>query len=147
PAALPHLRTLRRRAAPAERARAAVARNLRPPRIEDIRLVGAWARPAVSVLRRSHECPARSAARAHAERARSPLNGAPGLPTSVTKQGCQIHLSSSTATLRSMVERITVPQGCLPYRHRGFGCRNFIKSRSAIRVRPLSAPSTSPLHL
>ena len=70
------------------------------------------------------------------------MNGAHGLPTSVTKQRCQIHLSSSTATLRSMVERITVPQGCLPYRHRGSGCRNFIKSRSAIRVRPLSAPET-----
>src|SRR5262249_30587588 len=67
PPALRHLRPPRRRAAPAERARAAVARSLRPPGIEDIRLVGAWARPAVSALRRSHECPARSAARAHAE--------------------------------------------------------------------------------
>jgi Family of unknown function (DUF6151) len=67
PAALPHLRRLRRRAAPAERARAAVARSLRPPGIEDIRLVGARPRPAVSALRRSHECPARRAARAHAE--------------------------------------------------------------------------------
>src|SRR5262249_61292167 len=62
PAPLPHRRPLPRRAAPAERARAAVARSLRPPGIEDIRLVGAWARPAVSALRRSHECPARSAA-------------------------------------------------------------------------------------
>src|SRR5262249_25768819 len=34
------------------------------------------------------------------------------------------------------------PFRSLPYRHRGSGCRNFIKSRSAIRVRPLSAPET-----
>ena len=35
--------------------------------IEDIQLVGARARSAVAALRRSHECPARRAARAHAE--------------------------------------------------------------------------------
>src|SRR5262249_61085047 len=67
PAALSHLRTLRRRAAPAERARAAVPRSLRPPRIEDIRLVGSRPRPAVSALRRLHEWPPRRAARAHAK--------------------------------------------------------------------------------
>src|SRR5262249_29622500 len=49
-AALPHLRTLGRRAAPAERAGTAVARSLRPPRVKDPRLVGARARPAVAAL-------------------------------------------------------------------------------------------------
>ena len=50
-AALPHLRKFRRRAAPAERARSAVARGFRPPRVKDARLVGARPRPADAVLR------------------------------------------------------------------------------------------------
>jgi Family of unknown function (DUF6151) len=52
PAPLPNLRTLRRRATPADGARAAVVRAIRPPRIEDVRLVDARARSADSVLRR-----------------------------------------------------------------------------------------------
>src|SRR5262249_21328949 len=52
PAPLPNLRTLRRRAAPADADRAAVIRGLRPPRIEDVRLVDARPRSADSVLRR-----------------------------------------------------------------------------------------------
>src|SRR5262249_41368209 len=85
PAALPHLRTLRLQAAPAQGARATVAWGLRPPRIEDIRLVGARARPAVASLRRTHERPARRAARGPSERARRALKGAArGLPTSVS---------------------------------------------------------------
>src|SRR5262249_3442991 len=43
PPPLPLLQAFRRRAPPAERARAAVARSIHPPRIEDIRLVGARA--------------------------------------------------------------------------------------------------------
>ena len=64
---LPHLRAFRRRAPPAERARAAIARSIRPPHIEDIQLVGARARSAVSALRRSYRCPARRSVCAHAE--------------------------------------------------------------------------------
>jgi hypothetical protein len=52
PAPLPNLRTLRRRATPADGARAAVVRALRPPRIEDVRLVDARPCSADSVLRR-----------------------------------------------------------------------------------------------
>ena len=55
---------LRRRAALADAARAAVIRDLRPARIEDVRLVDARARSADSALRRSHECSALRAARA-----------------------------------------------------------------------------------
>jgi hypothetical protein len=72
-AALPHLRTLRRRASPAQRARSAVARDFRPPCVKAARLVGAWPRSADAVLRRSDEGSARRAARAHAERARRAL--------------------------------------------------------------------------
>jgi hypothetical protein len=72
-AALPHLRTFCRRAAPAERARSTVARGFRPPRVKDARLVGARAQPAHAVLRRSDEGSACHAARAHAERARRSL--------------------------------------------------------------------------
>jgi hypothetical protein len=46
---------LRRRAAPAECARSAVARGFRPPRAKTARLVGARAQPADAVLRRSDE--------------------------------------------------------------------------------------------
>ena len=74
-AAVPNLRTLSHRSAPAERASAAVVRDLRPPRIEDARLVAARARPAEPVLRRSYQRAALRAARAHAERARRALNG------------------------------------------------------------------------
>src|SRR5262245_16032319 len=52
PALLPNLRTLRPRAAPADADRAAVIRGLRPPHIEDVRLVDARPRSADSVLRR-----------------------------------------------------------------------------------------------
>jgi hypothetical protein len=72
-AALPHLRTLRRRASPAQRARSAVARDFRPPCVKAARLVGARPRSADAVLRRSDEGSARRAARAHAERARRAL--------------------------------------------------------------------------
>ncbi len=61
--------------APAERASAAVVRNVRPPRIEAARLVAARARPAEPVLRRSYQRAALHAARADAERARRVLNG------------------------------------------------------------------------
>jgi hypothetical protein len=64
-AALPHLRTLCRRASPAERTRSAVAWDFRPPRIKVARLVDARARSAHAVLRRSNEGSARRAARAH----------------------------------------------------------------------------------
>src|SRR5262249_30762759 len=75
-APLPNLRTLRRRATPADGARAAVVSGLRPARIEDARLVDARARSAESVLRREHERSVRGAAGAHAQRARIPLSGA-----------------------------------------------------------------------
>src|SRR6478736_8944365 len=54
-AALPHLRTLCRRASPAERNRSAVAWDFRPPRIKVARLVDARARSAHAGLRRSNE--------------------------------------------------------------------------------------------
>src|SRR5262249_32120646 len=69
---------------PAEAARPTVAWSLRQPRIEDIRLVGARARPAVASVRRTHERPPRSAARAHAERASRSLRRNAWLPTSVS---------------------------------------------------------------
>lgn len=67
---LPHLRKLCRRAAPAERAKSAVPGSFRPPCVNAARLVGARARPADAVFRRSHEGAARGAPRAHRERAR-----------------------------------------------------------------------------
>src|SRR5262249_38138341 len=72
---LPNLRTLRRRAPPADGAAAAIIRDLRASHIEAAGLVGARARPADSVLRRSHKRALLRPARAHAKRARSPLNG------------------------------------------------------------------------
>jgi hypothetical protein len=51
PPALPHLRSLCRRPASAERARSADCRGFRPPRVKDARLVGARAQSAHAVLR------------------------------------------------------------------------------------------------
>src|SRR5262249_11697398 len=57
----------------AERARAALAQHLRPPRLKDSRLAVARARSADAILRRSYERSALRAARTHAERARRPF--------------------------------------------------------------------------
>ena len=64
-----NLRALRRRAAPAERASAALAQDLRPPRIKDSRLVVAGARSADPVLPRSYERSALRTACTHGKRA------------------------------------------------------------------------------
>ena len=64
---LPNLRPLRRRAARAERACAALAQPLRPPRIKASRLVVAQARSVDPVLRRSYERSTLRAARTCAE--------------------------------------------------------------------------------
>src|SRR2546423_9866921 len=64
------------RAASAERASAALASGLRPPRIKDFRLVVAWARSADPVLRRDYESTALGAARAHTKLARHRLMAA-----------------------------------------------------------------------
>src|SRR5262249_27629905 len=53
PAAVPYLRTLRHRTAPADGAHATIVRGLRAPRIEDSRLLAARVRSAKPVLRRS----------------------------------------------------------------------------------------------
>ena len=71
--ALSHLRARCCRAAAIERARSAIARDLRPPPVKGSWLVGARAQPPHTVLRRSNESPARPAARAHAKRARHSL--------------------------------------------------------------------------
>jgi hypothetical protein len=76
-AALPHLRNLGRRAAPAERAGSAVAQGFRLSRIKDARLVGARARPADAVLRRSDESSACRTARPHGQRAHRSLTALP----------------------------------------------------------------------
>jgi hypothetical protein len=72
PAALPNLRTLRRRATVVVVGAAAVVRSLRPPRRENARLADARARSADPVLRRAYQRSVFPAARAHARRTGRP---------------------------------------------------------------------------
>jgi hypothetical protein len=110
---LPPLRRLRGRTAAAERARCAVARATRPPRVKHTRLVGARAQPANAVLRRSNEGSARRAARAHAERARPSLTRlATGFVTTVCmpKEGMPFHsLSGSIVQRHSSLPAVGIP--------------------------------------
>jgi Family of unknown function (DUF6151) len=99
-AALPHLRTLRRRASPAQRAWPAIARRSRPPRDTDARLVDARARLAVAVLRRADEGSARRASRAHAKRARRRLS-----LIAQTCLGCSGGFSTSFPLFQGLGER------------------------------------------
>src|SRR5262249_61089340 len=69
PPLLPNPRASRSQAAPAERACAALAQDLRPPRIKDSQLVVAGARSADPVLPRSYERSTLGTACTHGKRA------------------------------------------------------------------------------